>query len=149
MIVDWPVVPDKRLYLDRRMSKSDIKRAVGEPIRHVFIPQQGGDSIPNSDGVYPLTRSVTGPRVIKFSDRGYGRLAFVHEGTSTCDIVLTIDTKGKASDPQVDYCERPELEKPAIESLLKSDYKPGMVKGKEVPMRASIHLNYGEPESTD
>jgi len=43
----------------------------------------------------------------------------------------------------VTNCVRPALEKPAIESLLKSKYKPGMVNGNAVPMRASIHLEYG------
>jgi hypothetical protein len=57
--------------------------------------------------------------------------------------VLTISTKGKAADPQIKHCERPELEKPAVESLLNSEYKPGMVNGKAVPMRASLHLEYG------
>jgi TonB family protein len=108
-----------------------------------FIPQQGGASVPDSDGVYPLTRSVTGPRIIEFTDKGYAQIAFAHEGNSICNIVLTISEKGKPSDPQVTHCERPELEKPAVESLLKSQYTPGFVKGKAVPMRASIHLEYG------
>jgi hypothetical protein len=55
--------------------------------------------------------------------------------------------KGKATDPQVTHCERPELEKPAVESLLKSQYEPGIVNGIEVPMRASIHLDYGDSPS--
>jgi hypothetical protein len=140
-----PVIPDKRLLnLDRHMSKSDVNREVSKPIRYSFIPERGGASVPGADGVYPLTRDVTGPRVITFSDNGYGHLAFVHEGNSTCDVMLTISTKGKASDPQVTHCERPELEKPAVESLLKSEYKPGFVNGKAVPMRASIHLEYGD-----
>jgi hypothetical protein len=114
------------------------------PIRHGFIPQRGGASVPDSDGVYPLTRSVTGPRVIEFSDKGYGQMAFAHEGNSSCDVVLTVSEKGKASDPQVTHCERPELEEPAVDSLLKSQYTPGFVNGKAVPMRGSIHLEYGD-----
>jgi hypothetical protein len=57
--------------------------------------------------------------------------------------VLTISVKGKATDPHVTHCERPNLEKPAVESLLKSKYTPGSVNGVEVPMRVSIHLEYG------
>jgi hypothetical protein len=143
LIINWPVIPDKRLIIDRHMSKSDVNREVSKPIRSAFIPQRGGASNPGSDGVYPFTRSVTGPRVNKFSDEGYGQMAFVHEGNSTCDVMLTISKKGKAADPQVTHCERPELEKPAVESLLKSNYEPGFVNGKAVPMRASIHLEYG------
>ena len=146
MIVNWPVVPDKRLLLDRRMGKTGVNREMSVPIHYGFIPQQGGASIPDSEGVYPLARSVTGPRVIKFSDEGYGRLAFTHDGSSACDILLTISTKGKASEPQITHCDRPELEGPVVDSLLKSDYRPGLVRGKEVSMRASLHLDYGEEE---
>ena len=139
-----PLIPDKRLNIDRKMGKSEINQELSKPIRSAFIPQRGGASEPDSDGIYPLTRSVTGPRVIKFSDKEYGRMAFAHEGNSVCDVVLTIDVKGKASDPLVSHCERPELEKPAVASLMKSEYKPGFVKGKAVPMRATIQLEYGE-----
>lgn len=128
----------------RRASKEEISGEVSAPIRYGFIPQQGGASDPGPDGAYPFTRTVTGPRVIKFSDEGYGRVAFIHEGNGACDVMLTISVKGKASDPQVAHCERPELERPAVESLFKSEYNPGFVNGKVVPMRASIHLEYGD-----
>jgi hypothetical protein len=144
---NWPMnslIPDKRLYLDHHSSKSDVGRAIAMPIRYGFVPQRGGASVPDSDGIYPLTRSVTAPRVIKFSDEGYGKMAFAHEGKNSCDVVLTISEKGKSSDPQVTHCVRPELEKPVIESLLKSQYTPGFVNGKAVPMRGSIHLEYGD-----
>jgi hypothetical protein len=93
--------------------------------------------------VYPLTKLCTPPAIIKFSDKGYGSTASFSP-TGACDIVLTISTKGKAADPQVTRCERPGLEKPAVESLLKSEYTPGMVNGKAVPMRVSVHLEYGD-----
>ena len=144
MLINLPAIPDKHLAIDRRMSKADVGREMSKPIRYGFIPLEGGISAPDRDGIYSLTRSVTGPRVIKFADEGYGPMAFAHEGNSTCDIVLTISTKGKADDPHITRCERPELEKPVVESLLKSQYKPGMVRAKEVPMRATIHLNYGD-----
>jgi TonB family protein len=146
LLFNWPVssvIPDKRLNLDHHPSKADVKRALAMPIHYGFIPQRGGASEPDSDGVYPFTRSVTGPRVIKFSDVGYGGMAFAHEGHNVCEVVLTISEKGKATDPHVTHCERPELEESAIKSLLKSEYEPGFVKGKAVPMRASIHLEYG------
>jgi TonB family protein len=124
--------------------KAYVGDEISTPIHYSFNFQQGGASLPDADGIHPLTRSVTGPRVIEFSDEGYGKLAFVHEGNSACDVVLTINTKGKASDPQVTHCERPELEKPVVASLLKSEYTPGFVNGKIVPMRATIHLEYGD-----
>jgi TonB family protein len=133
-----------RFTFEHHSGRTGISREVSAPIHYAFIPQQGDASDPDSDGAYPFTRTVTGPQVIKFSDEGYGRVAFIHEGSSVCDVMLTIGIKGKASDPQVTHCERPELERPAVESLLKSEYKPGFVNGKEVPMRASIHLEYGD-----
>jgi hypothetical protein len=80
----------------------------------------------------------------KFSDEGYGNAAFIFAGNSPCDIVLTIDAKGNPSNAVVTQCEKPMLEKPAIDSLLKSKYKPGSINGKAVAIRASIHLEYGD-----
>jgi TonB family protein len=127
-----------------RMSKAEANREINKLIHYGFIPQRGGTSEPDPDGVYPFTRNVTGPRVIEFSDEGYGLAAFAYEGSGACDIVLTVSTDGKAIYPQMTHCERPELEKPAIDSLLKSKYKSGFVNGKPVAMRASIHLEYGD-----
>jgi TonB family protein len=98
---------------------------------------------PSPDGVYPLTKLETPPLLAKFSDEEYRNAAYLASSPSACDIVLTIGTNGNASDPVVTHCERPDIEKPAIESLLKSKYKPGRLKGKAVPIRTSIHLQFG------
>ena len=150
ILFNWPLaslVPDKRVYLDRFMTKSEVKRAFSMPIRYGFLPQGDGPAVPDADGVYTETRNLTGPRVVKFTDEGYGRLAFGREGNSECDVRLTVDEKGKASDPQVVQCAPPELEKAAIASLLKSRYEPGYVRGKKVAMRGVVHLNYGDVAS--
>ncbi|MGB7986922.1 MAG: energy transducer TonB [Terracidiphilus sp.] len=99
---------------------------------------------PDANGVYPLTKLATRPILTKFSDEGYDAAAFPFVGSSPCDIVITISAKGTVSDPQVIHCERPALEKPAIDSLLKSKYTPGSVDGKAVPIRALIHLEFGD-----
>jgi Gram-negative bacterial TonB protein C-terminal len=116
------------------------------PIRRVFSTPPGViSSAPGADGVYPLTKSVTSPAITRFSDEGYGVAAFNSpEGNGSCDIVLIISATGNASDPQVTHCERPELEKLAVQSFLKSQYKPGKVNGKAVPVRASIHIEYAD-----
>jgi hypothetical protein len=115
------------------------------PIRIAFGTPTGVRSLePDPDGVYPLTKIAIPPSMTKFSDEGYGDVVFSGDGSSKCDIVLTISAKAKASDPVVTHCERPALEKPAVESLLKSKYKPGSVNGTVVPIRASIHLEYGD-----
>ena len=116
----------------------------GIPIHYIISSPPGTTTSESGpDGVYPLTSLVTPPTMTRFSDEGYGHEVFVHEGNGACDVVLTISAKGKASDPQVIHCERHVLEKPAIQSLLKSNYKPGKVNGKAVPIRAAIHLEYG------
>jgi hypothetical protein len=118
-------------------------------VRYGFKSPPGTNSSdPSTDGVYPLTKVVTMPSMAKFSDEGYGEASFMFAGNSPCDIVVTISAKGKASDPVVTHCERQTLEKPAVQSLLKSKYKPGSVNGKVVPIRASIHLEYGDVPAT-
>ncbi len=129
---------------ERHWIKKRIGRAISKQVRSGFIPLEGGPSHPDSNGVYPLTREATPPKVIAFSDRGYGAMAFTREGNGACDILLTISVLGKASDPRVTHCERPELDGPAVASLLKSRYQPGIVDGKFVPMRGSMHLDYDE-----
>lgn len=100
-------------------------------------------SDPGADGVYLLTTLADPPTMTKFSSTDYGATAFRFDGNSACDVVLTISAKGKAYDPHVTECEHPALENPAVQSLLDSQYRPGKVNGKTVPMRVSIHLEYG------
>jgi len=115
------------------------------PIRFEFSAPPGSTSSePDAGGVYPLSKSATPPSVVKFSDKEYGDAAFAFSGKSACDMLITISTKGKASDPQVIHCESPALERAAIDSLLRTKYLPGSLNGKAVPMRASIHLEYGD-----
>jgi TonB family protein len=113
-------------------------------IHYGFNPPPGITSAaPSTDGIYMLTREDVSPAILNFADKGYGKAAFPRAGNSVCDILLTISAKGKPSDPQVTHCERPELEKLAVKSLLKSRFTPGSVNGKAVPMRASVHLKFG------
>jgi hypothetical protein len=128
-------------YIFRRDDAADP----GISIRCAFSTPSGvSSSAPDADGVYPLTKIVTPPSMTKFSDSKYSDAVFssVGDGSSKCEIVLTISAKGKASDPVVTHCERPALEKPVVDSLLKSKYKPGSVNGRDVAIRASVHLEY-------
>lgn len=115
------------------------------PVLFAFSSPPGTLSLkPDEQGVYTFTKLTTPPAMITFSDEGYGEAAFLIDGKGACDIVLTISAKGKASDPQVIHCVKPVLDKPAVLSLLNSKYKPGQVNGKKVPIRASVHLEYGD-----
>jgi hypothetical protein len=99
---------------------------------------------PDADGIYPLTKFVSPPVITKFYDDGYGLAVFSEDGSSKCDIVITIDVRGKAFNPQIAHCDRPALEQPAVQSLLNSKYTPGKVNGKAVPIRTTIHLEYAD-----
>jgi TonB family protein len=113
------------------------------PILYGFSSPPGTLSAePDANGVYQFTKLFTPPTLTEFSDEGYGPIAFSAKDNGTCDIVVTISAKGKPSDPQVTHCAWQSLEKPAVKSLLKSNYKPGKVNGKAAPMRVSIHLEY-------
>ena len=115
------------------------------PVRWGFSSPPGITTAdPGADGVNPLTRQSVSPVITRYIDSGYGNAAFLSpKDNGACDVVLTISVKGKASDPHVAHCARQNLEKPAVESLLKSKYKPGMANGIDVPMRVSIRLEYG------
>jgi TonB family protein len=136
-----PVPVMQRVEINYRLLGVDV---AGTPIRYAFGSPPGVLSLkPGPHGVYAFTKLFAPPTMTNFSDEGYGEAAFRIDGSGVCDIVLTISAKGKPSDPQVIHCEGPELEKLAVQSLLKSQYKAGKVKGKTVPMRATIHLEYG------
>ena len=98
---------------------------------------------PDSSGVYPLIGSIEAPRLIKFIDDGYGMDAFWAPANGSCDVVLEVDANGKPSNAKITQCERPILEKTAMQSLLESHYKPGRMNGTPVPVLVSIHLEFG------
>jgi TonB family protein len=120
-------------------------RAAQKTIRATFnsLPDVNSTG-PGPDGVYPLTKAIAPPVLTNFADDGYRATGISVSKRCACDVVLTISEKGKPTNTQVTHCERPELEKLAVHSLLKSKYKPGSLNGKDVPIRASIHLEYAE-----
>ncbi len=112
-------------------------------MRYAFGSPPGVTSTaPYADGVYPLTKAVVAPQMAKYVDKGYGEAAFSDAGNSPCDIVLTVDAKGDASDAVITRCDHATVEKPAMQSLLSSHYKAGSLNGKAIPVRVTIHLEY-------
>ncbi len=116
-----------------------------DPIR-VALGSPPGDvsTLPDSSGVYSLTKAVSPPALVKFFDLGYSDLSFGVEGKSACDVVLTVSAKGKPSDAKIIKCERVNLEGPILQSLMDSKYTPGSINGKPVAVRALMHVEYGE-----
>jgi hypothetical protein len=93
-----------------------------------------------TSGVFPLNQAADPPVLKKFVDAGFGGAAFLVGDQSACEVSVTIDGTGVASDPEVFKCDKPMLEKPAVESLLKSKFQPGREGGKAVPVRAVVQL---------
>ena len=114
-------------------------------IRYTLSPPPGWSVAgKDSNGIYPFSNAITPPAITKFSDQGYGKLAFGAEGSSPCEVVLTIDAQGKAADPAVARCDRPILEKSVVASLLASHYEAGSLNGNSIPVRALVHIEYGD-----
>lgn len=63
---------------------------------------------------------------------------------AACEIVLTVDANGKASDPAIFHCATQALQTAAVDSLLASEFEPGMANGAKVPVRALVHLECGD-----
>jgi len=118
------------------------------PIRYALTSPPGTTTTaPDPGGAYPLTKSIVPPRMDKFSDIGYERAAFSANGIGACDLLLTIDAKGKAGDARVLHCDKAFLEASAAASLLASHYKPGTLNGSPITVRVSVHLELGSRPS--
>ena len=112
-------------------------------LRYAFLSPPGmTSSDPGPDGVYPLSRLVTMPKMIRFVSKDFEEVAFRFPDGVGCRVVLTINAKGKPSDVQVINCDNAFLEKPAMSSVLRSKYEPARLNGKAVPVRATIHIVY-------
>ncbi len=98
---------------------------------------------PDEKGVYPLSDLVTEPTLSKFIDEGYSQMAFDFDDTSPCDVLATIDRKGKVTDLRILHCLRKTLEEPISKTLLNSRFKPGIYEGHPVPVRVLIHMEFG------
>ena len=107
-------------------------------------PRNTTSSAADSSGVYPFTKLLAPPAFKMFNDEGYEDAAFSIVGNGVCDVVLTINEKGKPSDLREVHCETKSLEKPAAQSLLKSRYTPATLNGKAVPVKVSMHLELGD-----
>jgi len=141
-----PKGPHYDFVIDRKMSKAEYKRQLARPIHAGFLPETGGASVADADGVYPLTRNVTAPRLLSLEDEGYGSYAFLHEGHSACDVLLTVEPNGRSSEPVIRHCDAKDLEEPVRKTLERSRFTPGFVAGKSVPMRGLLRISYGDVE---
>jgi len=123
----------------------DGGKDASDPIRWGFAsPSDVTSNGADSAGVYPLTTLEAPPALTKFNDKGYGPSAFALVGSSPCEILMTIDAKGKPTEANVSHCEHEILAPLALNSLLASKYTPATLNGKPVPVRTLVHLEYGD-----
>jgi TonB family protein len=111
------------------------------PIKYILeTPAGATSSNPDKDGVYPLSHAIDPPQMTKFGDQGFVDAAGGLRDGAGCDVLFTVTDKGKVKDPEVVDCDEKQLEVPAVESLLKTEFKPGKLNRKSVAVRAVIHL---------
>lgn len=115
-------------------------------------PPNTASTDPDANGIYPLTKLLPSspnlaPSLTDYHGGDFKKLASKLSGKSNCDVLVTIDAKGKPSDAQVLHCISPELEKPALDAILKSHYASATLNGKPVPMRALIRIVYTKPDT--
>lgn len=118
---------------------------VVDPIRYSLGTPPGTLTTgPDADGIYALTNAITSPTVTEFIDQGYGAAAFNMQGENSCEMLLTLDAKGKPDSASPIHCAPEKLESLAEKSLMASRYQPAMLEGKPVPVRLLVHMEYGD-----
>jgi TonB family protein len=112
-------------------------------IRYGFFSPPGTTSgDPDADGIYPFSKRLEGPTMTQFVSKGFGQAAAVFPDGTSCKVVLVLDAKGKPLNPTISQCDKPTLEQPAIDSLMKSKFKPAKLNGKDVPVKLLVYLVY-------
>jgi hypothetical protein len=112
-------------------------------VNYAFLSPPGTTSVgPDANGIYPLSKQLEAPQMTDFVSKGFGTAAMAFPDGVGCQVLLTLNKKGKPADAQVLDCDKAPLYQPAAESLLKSKYTPAKLNGKEVPVRMIVHLMY-------
>jgi hypothetical protein len=112
-------------------------------IRYGFFTPPGAKSgDPDQDGIYPFSKRLQGPTMTQFVSKGFGQAAAFFPDRTSCKVLLVLDAKGKPVNASISQCDKPTLEQPAIDSLMKSKYKPATLNGKEVPVRLLVYVMY-------
>jgi TonB family protein len=112
-------------------------------IRYGFFSPPGvtsGDA--DASGTYPFSKRLEGPKMTQFVSNGFGQAAAVFPDGTSCKVLLVLDAKGKPLTASISQCDKPTLEQPAIDSLMKSQYEPAKLNGKEVSVRLLVYLLY-------
>ena len=90
-------------------------------IRYAFSSPPGVTSLgPDGEGIYPLSKLLEAPRMTEFVSKGFGMAAIPFPDGTGCQLLLTLSQKGKPVNAQVTACDKPKLEKPAVDSSIRS-----------------------------
>jgi hypothetical protein len=112
-------------------------------IRYGFFSPPGITSAEaDAGGIYPYLKHMEAPKMTQFVSKGFGQAAALFPDGTSCKVVLVLDAKGKPLSATISQCDKPTLEQPAIDSLMKSKYKPAKLNGKDVPVRLLVYLVY-------
>jgi len=93
-------------------------------------------------GVYLLASTMDPPKVLNFPDDTFTGEALRFGHGVRCEVVLTIDKKGIASDRGSAHCNESSMVEPAVNSLLDSKFSPARLNGRAISARVLISLAY-------
>lgn len=112
-------------------------------VRYDFSPPPGVTSPePGPDGAYPLTKQLEAPQIVGFVSDGLGDAAKSLDENTDCHLLITIDAKGKAENPDSIDCSQEKMKKRVVNSLMQSKYTPAKLNGKAVAVRLQVHFIY-------
>jgi TonB family protein len=97
---------------------------------------------PDADGVYPLSKRLEQPKMVDLVSQGFAEAALPLAHGTACDLTVVLDAKGKPQSATVSSCDQPALGKPAVESIMKSKFKPAKLNGSAVAVRLRVRLTY-------
>jgi TonB family protein len=110
----------------------------------LLSPPDAVEKEPDAAGVYPYMPPITAPSMKKFANEGFCEGAAALPGNSSCDVLLTLDSKGRVLNLELPRCTVKGLAEQAANSLRKSKFNPAELNGKPVAVLALLHLEFGE-----
>jgi TonB family protein len=117
----------------------------GAVVRYSTLPPpaQGADKAqPISDGLYSLTDIMAPLRPTKISDEGFCKTVRAVNDDVRCMALIDLDAKGKVTKIESMQCSAAQVEGPLSSTLEKSQFTPGYLNGKKVPIRFALAVKY-------
>ncbi len=120
-----------------------IGRPTSGMFRYGIVPLEAQNSSgPLPKGVYALTTAMESPKLARLPDESFVNEAFRFRHGLHCEVALTINKKGIASDPVGAHCNEQAMTIPAVTSLLSSKFDAARLNGKAISVRVVVGLAY-------